>query len=120
MPVTDTSNKTLYKVVRNNTTKSDPIYADEIPSHDDTSRRHRTSNYSAKELANSIESAWVTLKQKCNVIYHNWDKKHCRFYTNELPFSLNEGKCSIDTQDRPASPFKRMASKHITYKELAL
>ncbi len=58
------------------------------------------------------------MKRGYNGVYHNWSRKHMTNYINEFTFRLNEGMCSIDTQDRLGSLFGAMANKTITYKGL--
>lgn len=67
---------------------------------------------------NGVESVWSIIKHGFNVVYHNWNKKHCQKHVNEFTFRLNEGNVDRDTQDRLGDLFKAMMGKKITYKEL--
>jgi len=49
---------------------------------------------------------------------HNRSRKYCQKYVNGFSFSLNEGNCQRDTQDRLDDLFRNMAGKTITYDQL--
>ena len=128
MPITNTDQQTLETAIHRNVSVGSQLYTDDHRGYfgfDGVLYQHKSIRHSAKECVNGmahtndIESVWAVLKRGYNGIYHNWSKKHCRAYVDEFTFRLNDGNCSVDTQDRLNSLFKQMSGKQISYSGLA-
>ena len=61
---------------------------------------------------------WALLKQGYNGVYHNWSRRHCYRYVNEVSFRLNLGNFERDTRDRVDSLFRSMVGMAITFEAL--
>ena len=117
MPIPDTTKETVQGIIYDHVRSRSTIYTDESTSYTAVAHRHQAVNHSAKEYVsgmahnNGIESVWAFLKRSVHGVYHNWSKKHCCAYINELTFRLNEGNCDRDTQGRLDDLFRGMAAR---------
>ena len=126
-PVPDTHAPTLLQTIQRQVSPDAAVCTDTHASY----RRlehlvsfHDTVNHEAKEFAkgfvhtNGIESVWAVLKRGLHGTFHHVSEKHLNRYVQEFAFRLNEGNCTVDTQDRLDTLFGQMPEKVLTYKKL--
>ena len=126
IPVDKVDGLTLHEAIKANVAPGSTVYTDDHRGYLglDLEYEHGSVKHSAKEFVNEmahtngIESVWAVLKRGYNGVYHNWSRKHTRAYVDEFAFRLNDGNCSIDTEDRLAALFSAMVGNRITFADL--
>lgn len=124
-PVADTTSKSLIGIISANATAGATVVTDELRAYRAVpcfGFNHLTVNHSVGEFlkgmahTNGIESFWAQLKRGHYGIYHYISAKHLHRYVKE--FSFRHDTSQVGTMQFINMTIVRIASKHLSYKEL--
>lgn len=124
-PIADTKSGTLIGFIAANAPAGATVVTDELRGYRPLARagfNHLTVNHSVGEFVrdmahtNGIESFWALLKRGHYGIYHYMSAKHLHRYVKEFSFRHNTSQ--VGTMQFINMTIDRMASKHLSYKEL--
>ncbi len=119
--VTDTTSRTLKRVIERHTLPGTNIYTDEatayscLPNHE--SVKHSVGEYVRGSVSTQgVESFWATLKRAHKGTFHRLSPKHLQRYVDE--FVGRHNMRTLDTLEQMAEIARRMTGGRLSYKDL--